>query len=589
VPSRATCAIIHRDIKPSNILVTTTSESVASPVVIDFGIAKATTNERLTEKTLFTAREMLIGTPAYMSPEQAALTGAGIDTRTDIYSLGVLLYELLSGSTPFDTTAASKSGLDEIRRVILEEEPVRPSMRLSRLAAEELTKMALMRRSEPATFIRAIHGDLDWIVMKALEKDRARRYPTASDLALDIQRFLASETVFARPPSQFYRFQKAVSRHRVFFTAIMVIALFLIISLIVVSTSLAKERRSRLAAQAASVKSEQVTKFLEDMLNGVDPSVARGEDTKMLQGILDQTAERIGKEMTNQPAVEAELRDLIGTVYYRLGNYQRAAEMHRAAVAIQQRLFGQQSGEAATALNVLGRDLLAERKLPEAESVVEKGLSIRRRLLGETNGDTASSLNDLSAVYRDEGKLKEAETMAGEALGIRQILDGTETLDVAKSFRNLCIILGDEGKFAEAETNAQKMLAIRRRLLDPEDPEVASALADAGWAAKGSGDLGQAEAFYRECLEIRLKLLGPDHPDSLSASQDLSLSLAHEGKWTEAESLERQALAGWRKRGGEENPKALGTMAWLCWIFESENKWSEAEALQREIFAYRRK
>src|SRR6266446_71873 len=197
--------IIHRDIKPSNILVTRTEEGAALPVVIDFGIAKATTNQRLTDATVFTAFEMLIGTPAYMSPEQAELGGVDVDTRTDIYSLGVLLYELLTGSTPFEGGAMMKAGLDEIRRVIRERDPIRPSTRLSSMSAGDLTSTAQRRHSSPLNLIRSIRGDLDWIVMKALEKDRSRRYETASSLALDIQRHLANETISARPPSALYK------------------------------------------------------------------------------------------------------------------------------------------------------------------------------------------------------------------------------------------------------------------------------------------------------------------------------------------------------------------------------------------------
>ncbi len=360
--------IIHRDIKPSNILVTTTLEGVPLPVVIDFGIAKATTNQRLTDKTLFTAFEMLIGTPAYMSPEQAELSSADVDTRTDIYSLGVLLYELLTSTTPFDAGKLLKAGLDEIRRVIREEEPVSPSTRLSKMTGADLTTIARHHNSEPPRLIRIVHGDLDWIVMKALEKDRTRRYETANGLAQDVKRYLANEPVSARPPSRLYKLQKLVLRNKLLFAGMSVIAVLLVVSLIVVSTSFAKERQARREADAAlrqaeadkakaqieAAKSRQVTRFLEDMLQGVGPSVALGQDTTILRCILDRTAGSVGSEMTNQPAVEAELRNLIGRVYFAIGNYDQAEKMHRTALAIYQKLTGPESPEAAASLNDLG-------------------------------------------------------------------------------------------------------------------------------------------------------------------------------------------------------------------------------------------
>src|SRR5438874_4089628 len=231
--------IIHRDIKPSNILVTQSLEGAPMPMVIDFGVAKATTDQRLTDNTVFTAFEMLIGTPAYMSPEQAALSSVDVDTRTDIYSLGVLLYELLTSSTPFETQELLKAGLDEIRRVIREQEPVRPSTRLSNLTDADLTTVAQRRHSEAPKLIRAVRGDLDWIAMKALEKDRTRRYETANGMAADVKRYLDNEAISARPPSRIYKLQKIVLRNKLLFTGIGVIAVLLVVSLIVVSASLA--------------------------------------------------------------------------------------------------------------------------------------------------------------------------------------------------------------------------------------------------------------------------------------------------------------------------------------------------------------
>ena len=258
--------IIHRDIKPSNILVAD-HDGVPVPKVIDFGIAKATTDQRLTDKTLFTALEQFIGTPAYMSPEQARLSGLDIDTRTDIYSLGVLLYELLTGKTPFDAKDLLAAGLEEMRRTIREKEPQRPSTALSTMLAADLTTVARHRQSEAPKLVHLVRGDLDWIVMKALEKDRSRRYETANGLAVDVQRHLENEPVAARPPSNVYRFQKMVRRNQLAFFATSAVAAALVTGLAVSTWLFFKEKEARLLAVAARQEAE----------------VARGHETILRQ------------------------------------------------------------------------------------------------------------------------------------------------------------------------------------------------------------------------------------------------------------------------------------------------------------------
>jgi eukaryotic-like serine/threonine-protein kinase len=613
--------IIHRDIKPSNILVTVTPEGAALPVVIDFGIAKPTMNQRLTDKTLFTAFEMFIGTPAYISPEQAALTSVDVDTRSDIYSLGVLLYELLTGSKPFDTVELLKDGIDEIRRVIREEEPVRPSTRLSKLKSADLTTVAQRRKSEPPKLIRAICGDLDWIVMKALEKDRARRYETANGLALDVERFLDHEAVLARPPSRLYRFGKTVQRNKVLFFCIGVIATLLIASLVAVTASLARERQARREAQTEATKSQQVTKFLEEMLQGVGPSVAHGRDTTIIEEILDRTAQRVGAELTNQPAVELPLREIIGRVYWEIGKYERAEKSHLAEVVLSRKLFGDESETTASALCNLGNAYWKLRKLAEAEAVYTESLKIRRRLMGEESAEVAEVLNHLGNVLRRQRKLVESEELTRKGLAIRQKLFGNEHLDVADSLRNLSMVLVDRGELAEAELSARTMLAIRRRLLDNDHSLIASALTDVAWVVGNNGNREEAELLEAQAFDIRRgnlgskhpdvaksvylfgdrmrqrgnlteahpilnvalsiqrELLGEDHPDVLATLRSLILILEKEGKWTEAESLNREALTLWARRAGPEAPQTLQELKSLVRILNSQKKFGEAEEL----------
>ena len=242
--------IIHRDIKPSNVLVTLI-DGVPVPKVIDFGIAKAISGEQLTELTVFTAHEHFVGTPAYMSPEQAELSSLGIDTRSDVYSLGVLLYELLTGKTPFDQKELIQSGLDEMRRKLREQDPPRPSTKLGGMRVEELTQTAAHRRIDPARLKLVLRGDLDWIVMTAMEKDRERRYQTAIGLSLDVRHYLNHEPVVARPPSRLYRFQKLVRRNRGVFISIAAVSLALIAGFGTSTWLFIKEREARLQEQEA--------------------------------------------------------------------------------------------------------------------------------------------------------------------------------------------------------------------------------------------------------------------------------------------------------------------------------------------------
>jgi eukaryotic-like serine/threonine-protein kinase len=375
--------IIHRDIKPSNILVTVLPDGSPSPVIIDFGIAKAVTNQRLTEKTLFTALEMLIGTPAYMSPEQTAFPGGDVDTRTDIYSLGVLLYELLTGTTPFESGELLKAGIDGVRHVIQTREAIRPSTRLKIMVAAELNNVSRHRQTAPLNLIRSVRGDLDWIVMKALEKERTRRYATANEYVLDIRRYLNGEAISARPPSFPYKLQKLVSRNKLLFAALSTVGVSCLAGLIVTTWSLSRERRAleqadlsrRTAetnaevAKAEATRSSEVIKLLDGMLQGVGPSVAKGRDTTILREMLDQAAGHMENESKHEPAVQAEMLSKIGNIYRKIGSNENAKRMALEALAIYQKNGTTNDENTARVLFDLGAvRLISETEIQEALS-----------------------------------------------------------------------------------------------------------------------------------------------------------------------------------------------------------------------------
>ncbi|MGH7958690.1 MAG: protein kinase domain-containing protein, partial [Opitutaceae bacterium] len=553
--------IIHRDIKPSNILVTL-HDGVPVPKVIDFGIAKATLG-KLTDHTYFTALEQFVGTPAYMSPEQAEMSGLDIDTRSDIYSLGVLLYELLAGRPPFDPKTFLAAGLDEMRRLIREIDPPKPSVRLSTLTEADQTTVAKQRGTAPAQLSTELAGDLDWIVMRCIEKDRTRRYATPSELVADIDRHLRNEPVIARPPNTGYLLRKLVRRHRVGFAAGTTVAVSLIAGLVVSSVLLVKERaareravlaeatesRLRQAARKEEIKSAEVTRIMKDMLKSAGPSVALGQDTTLLRKIFDATAQRIGTELVDQPAIAADLRATLGEVYLDLGQHAVKAEpLLRAAVAGHRTATRNRNAETAASLTLWGQALRRTKKPAEAEAALQEALSIRLELFGPEHPLVADTLAQLASVpNRSEA---EKEAMLDRVLAIRRKAAlGDDHRDVATALYELGEKARLEVDHVAAMRPHEEALAIRRRLLGNEHPDTAASLDKLGYIYAHELDRKMdAAAFYAETFGLRRRLLDDAHPDTVVSLLRLTGQTPARDVAPETLDVVREFVASHRKR-----------------------------------------
>lgn len=605
--------IIHRDIKPSNILVTL-HDGVPVPKVIDFGIAKATEG-RLTDATVYTQLHQFIGTPAYMSPEQAEMSGLDVDTRSDIYSLGVLLYELLTGKTPFDGKELVSRGIDAMRQTIREKEPTRPSTALATLQGEELTTTARRRSVEPSKLARQLREDLDWIVMKCLEKDRTRRYNTANGLASDIQRHLNNEPVVACPPSKLYEFQKTVRRHKVGFAAAGAIIFILLVGVLVSTWQAVRATRAQHAALAAgqqadearnnevnlreqaqadekkaqteAARSAQVAQFMKDMLAAVGPKVAQGRDTTLLREILDNTAQRLDEGLAGQPEVEADLRHTLGVVYRDIGDYAKAAPMLEKAYSLRKKRLGEDNIDTVNSLYFLADVYRLQGRDAKAESAFRKVLEARRKLLGNDSPDTAASLYGLAEeTRRTRERLPEAEAEYREALRIQQSTPGYEAAS-ARSLCGLAIVLksetttnsAEDEKLVEAEKCFRAALEIQRAKL-PDQPDTAYTLSNFGYMLNSvSGKRDEAEKLLREAVAIQKKVLG-DHRDTAMSLYFLAATVTNTA---EAGALSREALNMRRKVLGDAHRDTEFSEQQLFKFLEAQGKSAEAENLMRDM------
>ncbi len=622
--------IIHRDIKPSNILVTL-HDGKPVPKVIDFGIAKAT-SARLTEKTLFTEHRQLIGTPAYMSPEQAEMSGLDIDTRSDIYSLGVLLYELLTGTTPFDTKELVRAGYAEIQRMIREVDPPKPSTRVGTLG-DTATTVASRRRTELARLGTLLRGDLDWIIMKALDKDRTRRYETANGFAADVERHLRGEPVEAAPPSSMYRLRKFVRRRRGLVVAVSAVTLAVVagsagtaVGLVQANRALDDARLARDTATAERARAEATAEFLREMLSSIDPEKAKGQDVSVKE-ILDDAAAKVSRSLADQPEAEAAVRHTLGETYNQLARYRESKEQFARAAEIRARVLGSehrgtlsdrfgvgietlQLGDAQAAITILREthDIQARVLGPQdgdtlqtrsnlgfamqiagdeagALEVYRQTLADQVATLGQGHKTTLETMSSVADVLQDLGQLAEAEKVARELVDIAtkaQGADGAQTLG-AKSI--LVSILNDLGRYAEAEQLGREVLATKMRIFGPDHTQTLTTANIVAQTLEQLEKYRDAIAILEKASESAARTLGTEHNTTLTYQANLARNQQLAGDLDSAEASLRRILEVRLRVSGEGDTSTLAVMNNLGLLLLARNKPADAEPIMRRMEA----
>jgi serine/threonine protein kinase len=586
--------IIHRDIKPSNVMITL-HDGKPVPKIIDFGIAKAT-QHRLTEKTFFTEYRQFIGTPEYMSPEQAEMSGLDIDTRTDIYSLGVLLYELLTGSTPFERKQLLSAAYDEIRRIIRETDPPKPSMRLSALG-DALTDVAKHRQTNPDSLPKLVQGDLDWIVMKSLEKDRTRRYETANELAADVARHLGDEPVLAGPPSVRYRLRKFVRRKRALVTGIATV-LFVLIAGIVVSTIFAVgQARARARAEFHAAMLNATMQYFQSGFGVKLADVTVGEVVEMLAKDLESlqsmhelyTSERINFFGAPLPLMVGATRLALGNMYVGLEKYEKAEPQLEQAYQFFRTQLGEKHEVTVHAMQDLALCYLKQGQYDEAEPLLANVRKASRRMKGDDHEKMLySSMNELGQRHFYEGRYSEAEPLLVKAIEGKRRVMGEGHPSTFNSMYLLGFLYCEQGRYEEAEAQTVKTLEFRRRTLGEEHERTLWSMGALSWLYLKQGRYDKAEALYVKILETSRRIWGEEHLLTTDSMDGLGELYLRQGRYEEAEPLLVKSLESIRRMQGEENRYTPYHLNSLGLLYTKQGRYDEAEPLLVKALDVRR-
>ncbi len=609
--------IIHRDLKPTNILVAL-QDNTPMPKVIDFGIAKATTGT-LAGLTAHTAHGQFIGTPEYMSPEQAQSAGVDIDTRTDVYSLGVVLYELLTGVLPIDSERLRRAATVDIQRILRETDPPKPSTRIGALPASggemptaggrgeaaprSVHAIARQRGTDHSSLVRQVRGDLDWITMKAMDKDRQRRYESAGALAADIGRHLSDEPVLAGPPTAGYRVSKFVRRHRGGVAASVLVGVSIVAGLVIsvvlyrqadAQRRIAEQQRTladeqRTLADQAKGQAERESKklqaalgFVTGMFGSVNPEAARGREVTV-KDVLDKAAGQAGTELASQPEVRAEVLEMLAEAYHTLGKFDEAITLMNGALEARKAAGLVDDVRYYQVHAKLSASLMSADKLDEADAAIRTALEGRTRLLGKDHPDTLYTRSLSAMLAQLQNHNDEAEKILREVIADQTRVVGPGASATLESRSQLADLLQEAGKFEEARAEAQGIVEVSTASLGADSTFTLEAQSILGSILYDMGRDAEAEAVLRGTLAGKQKVFGNSHDQTLTTTDALVRLLTREGKLDEAVELGRDLVAKSRLVLGPEHRSTLTYMNNWAGALVQKKEFDKAEKIYREI------